>query len=139
MFSSLLLVCHHFSTKLLPALNHHICQAEHYENIQEPTFVGKETEMTPEHKCVVQGCVSTFKLKSLVRRKLRGGGHKVWDCESTMLVITYFRLDKIGDPFEAYICNHHWRNWYRYNYKIKQALCFYVDDAKEQKSVFKSH
>ena len=25
-----------------------------------------------------------------------------------------------------------WRNWYRYNYKIKQAICFYVDDAKEQ-------
>ena len=37
-------------------------QAELYENIQEPTIVGKETGMTPEHKCIVEGCVSTFKL-----------------------------------------------------------------------------
>eukprot|EP00112_Aurelia_sp_Birch-Aquarium-sp1_P015804 Seg353.9 transcript_id=Seg353.9/GoldUCD/mRNA.D3Y31 product="hypothetical protein" protein_id=Seg353.9/GoldUCD/D3Y31 len=107
-------------------------QAEHNENIHEPTIVEKSAEKTPEHKCVVQGCASTFKLKSLVRRKWRGGGHNVWDWESTMLVITYFRLDKIRDPFEAHICNQHWRNWYRYNYKIKQALCFYLDDAKEQ-------
>ena len=38
-------------------------QAEYYENIKEPTFAGKETETLPKHKCVVQGCVSTFKVK----------------------------------------------------------------------------
>ena len=123
---------HKATTSTEPSSSSNNMQAEHYEHIQEPIIVEKETEKILEHKCVAQGCSSTFKLKSLVRRKLQGGGHNVWDCESTMLVITYFKLDKIGDPFEAYICNHHWRNWYRYNYKIKQALYLYVGDAREQ-------
>ncbi len=106
-------------------------QAELSEIVAEP-IVDKEKIEIPECMCVVPDCTSVFRLKSLVRRKLRGGGNNDWDWESTKLLITYFRLDKIGDPFKVYICNQHWKNWYHYNYKIKQALSFYVDGVKDK-------
>ena len=106
-------------------------QVELSQIVTEPA-VDKDKVEAPECRCVVPDCTSVFKLKSLVRRKLRGGGNNDLDWESTMLLITYFRLDKIGDPFAISFCNKHWKNWYHYNYKIKQALSFYVDGGKDR-------
>ena len=67
--------------------------------VQEPKEVFS-TEVADEHrecKCIIPGCLSSLKMRPLIRRKLRGGGHTVWDWERTMLMITYFRLENIGE------------------------------------------
>ena len=54
-----------------------------------------------------------------------------------MLIITYFKLENIKDPFKVSICSKHWKQWYDYNYKLKKCFENYIEPSFEQ-PLFKS-
>ena len=66
--------------------------------------------------CIIPDCDNTKKLKKLARNKIRGAGANTPDIENTMLLITFYHLEKIDtDPSNLHICHNHWKRWYNYN------------------------
>ena len=74
-------------------------------------------------RCVIPGCNNINNLKQLIRMKTRGHGNLI-DLEQTLLLLTYYRLDKVGRIFEKRICHLHWREWYDFNHKLKETYNF---------------
>ena len=74
-------------------------------------------------------------MKQLVRKKFRGGRCKFIDWESTKLLITYFKLTNLDDPFEVLICQQHLRQWYYYNCNLKKYLIPFVEHVQENSNL----
>ena len=83
-------------------------------------------------ECIIPHCQSTTRLKSLLRKKLRGGGSNTIDWNSTMLQITYFRLVDIDDPSNFSICAQHWKEWYHYDYNLQKSLGALSQKSQEE-------
>ena len=77
--------------------------------------------------CIVPKCThSNSKLKTLMRMKQQGSRHSV-DWESTMLLLTFFKIDKVNDITNKCICSVHWKDWYNFNYRLKKNMPRYCD------------
>ena len=74
------------------------------------------------NECISPHCQSTTRLKSILRKKLRGGGNNTIDWNSIMLQFTYFKLVDIDDPSNFSFCAQHLNEWYHYDCKIHCML-----------------
>ena len=78
--------------------------------------------------CVIPKCTKYHeKLRTLVRYKHRGNWQHTVDWESTMLLLTFYKLDKVTDPFNKRICAFHWKEWYNFNYRLKKKMPKRID------------
>jgi len=84
-----------------------------------PYLHAKETNVK---SCSIPKCTNySSKLKTLLRMQKRGGGRLV-DWKSTMLLLTYYKIDKTSDISSKFICSVHWREWYNFNCKLNKQM-----------------
>ena len=82
----------------------------------------QQTIIDPTKICVIPKCTKYHeKLRTLVRYKKRGFQNEV-DWNGTMLLLTFHKLDRIADLFNKRICTYHWKEWYNFNYRLKQKI-----------------
>ena len=87
-----------------------------------PHYQGRLFNLNNGKSCVVPKCMHTkSKLKSLLRMKRQQSNHFV-DWESTMLLLTYYKIDKTSSLSDKFICYMHWKEWYNFNYRLKKHV-----------------
>lgn len=83
------------------------------------------------NQCIVPNCKNANgRLKKLLRMKSHG--HAI-DWESTMLLLTFHRVDIPSEIANKFICFWHWKEWYNYNYKLKKHIPYSIDVSTQTK------
>ena len=87
-----------------------------------PPYEGPLLNLNNGKSCVIPKCIHTnSKLKSLLRMKRQGSNNLV-DWENTMLLLTYYKIDKTSSLSDKFICHMHWKEWYNFNYRLKKRV-----------------
>ena len=72
--------------------------------------------------CFLAHCRTTHRLKPLLGKKFRVSGNKIEDWDGLQLLCTYFRVDKVDNCQDLYVCHAHWKQWYNFNYRLRACL-----------------
>ena len=86
---------------------------------KRPSLHAKEANVK---SCSIPECKNySSKLKTLLRMQKPGGKRQV-DWKSTMLLLTYYKIDRTNDISSKFICSVHWREWYNFNWKLNKQM-----------------